>query len=91
MIEQEFPRVTLIPNPLNLGFARANNLGLRKATGEFVLLINPDTVWKRGDIKRALQFLGGPSGDWGPGMPAHSGRWAPGRNLMGISRLWAGN
>ena len=57
MIEQEFPRVTLIPNPLNLGFAGANNLGLRRAKGEFVLLMNPDTRWKRGDIKKALQFL----------------------------------
>ena len=57
MIEQEFPRVTLIPNPLNLGFAGANNLGLRRARGEFVLLINPDTRWKRGDIRKALQFL----------------------------------
>ena len=58
MIEQEFPRVTLIPNPRNLGFAGANNLGLRRAKGEYVLLINPDTRWKRGDIRKALQFLG---------------------------------
>ena len=75
MIEQEFPRVTLIPNPLNLGFARANNLGLQKARGEFVLLINPDTRWKRGDIRKAIQSFGRPSGDRRPGMPAHPGRW----------------
>jgi GT2 family glycosyltransferase len=59
MIEQEFPRVTLIPNPLNLGFAGANNLGLQRARGEFVLLINPDTRWKRGDIKKAIHLLEG--------------------------------
>jgi GT2 family glycosyltransferase len=58
-IEQEFPRVTLLRNPLNLGFAGANNIGLRRAKGDFVLLINPDTCWKRGDIKKALLFLRG--------------------------------
>ena len=57
MIERNFPRVILIPNRLNVGFARANNLGLQRAGGRFLLLINPDTRWKRGDIKKAIQFL----------------------------------
>jgi N-acetylglucosaminyl-diphospho-decaprenol L-rhamnosyltransferase len=57
LIREEFPVVTLIESPSNVGFARANNLGLRKATGDFVLLINPDTLWKRGDVRRAIQFL----------------------------------
>ena len=57
LIQEEFPDATLIQSPSNIGFARANNLGLRKAKGEFVLLINPDTLWKRGDVKEAIQFL----------------------------------
>ncbi len=56
-IEQGFPRVTLVPNRLNQGFARANNLGIQRAGGRFVLLINPDTRWKKGDIKKAVHFL----------------------------------
>jgi len=57
LIQEEFPGVTLNQSPSNIGFAKANNLGLRKATGDFVLLINPDTLWKRGDVRRAIQFL----------------------------------
>ena len=57
LIREEYPIVTLIENPSNVGFARANNLGLQKATGDFVLLINPDTVWKRGDVRRVIRFL----------------------------------
>ncbi|HSB07346.1 MAG TPA: glycosyltransferase family 2 protein, partial [Thermodesulfobacteriota bacterium] len=57
VIQERFPEAALIRSPENIGFARANNLGLRKAKGEFILLINPDTSWKRGDIKEAIQFL----------------------------------
>lgn len=57
IIEREFPQVILIKNEVNLGFAGANNLALRRAQGEFVLLINPDTCWKRGEMEKALQFL----------------------------------
>jgi GT2 family glycosyltransferase len=57
MIRKGFTDATLIQSPINLGFAKANNLGLRKARGEFVLLINPDTLWMRGDIKKAIQLL----------------------------------
>ena len=56
-IEEGFPEVLLIRNPLNVGFGRANNLGLRRATGEFVLLLNPDTSWKGGDVRNAIRFL----------------------------------
>ena len=35
--------ITLIRSDNNLGFARANNIGFRTSTGEFVLFLNPDT------------------------------------------------
>ena len=57
IIEREFPQVILIRNGFNAGFARANNLALQRAKGEFVLLINPDTIWERGDLKKAIGFL----------------------------------
>ena len=56
-VRQGFPEVFLMTNGSNLGFAAANNSGLRRAKGEFVLFINPDTEWKRGNIKEAIQFL----------------------------------
>lgn len=43
-IQREFPSVTLIEPERNLGFARANNLAAHQATGEHLLLLNPDTV-----------------------------------------------
>ena len=42
MVRAEFPRVTVIPNGDNLGFGRANNLAFARASGEYVLLLNPD-------------------------------------------------
>jgi GT2 family glycosyltransferase len=39
-----FPEITLLKNEQNLGFAQANNQGLRKARGEWIVLLNPDTV-----------------------------------------------
>jgi GT2 family glycosyltransferase len=57
MIQRGFPDALLIQSPSNAGFARANNLGLLKARGEFVLLMNPDTLWKRGEVRKAMQFL----------------------------------
>ena len=44
MVEAEFPRVYLIRNRENLGFGRANNLAIPRAAGEYVLLLNPDTI-----------------------------------------------
>jgi GT2 family glycosyltransferase len=57
LVEARFPEVILIRNESNAGFARANNLGLSRACGEFVLLINPDTLWKRGELGAAIRFM----------------------------------
>ncbi|MFA4999869.1 MAG: glycosyltransferase family 2 protein [Patescibacteria group bacterium] len=42
MVRDEFPTVRLIANEDNFGFAKANNQAIRQATGEFILLLNPD-------------------------------------------------
>ena len=41
MVQKEFPQVTLIANKENLGFAAANNQAWKRASGEFILLLNP--------------------------------------------------
>jgi len=41
----------------NLGFSRANNLGLKEATGENILFLNPDTLVDEGTLKRCLEFI----------------------------------
>lgn len=50
MVATEFPEVRLIANADNRGFARANNQALAMATGEVLLLLNPDTVMPRGGL-----------------------------------------
>lgn len=42
-ISQHFPEVLIVKSDKNLGFAGANNLGFRHASGEYILLLNPDT------------------------------------------------
>jgi O-antigen biosynthesis protein len=44
MVRQEFPQVRLVVNERNLGYTKANNIGIRLSRGKFVLLLNPDTV-----------------------------------------------
>ena len=43
-VRQKFPSVIVIANTENLGFARANNLALRRAKGKVLVLLNPDTL-----------------------------------------------
>ena len=43
MIAAEFPDVIFVQSPRNLGFARANNLGVTLAHGRYILFLNPDT------------------------------------------------
>ena len=56
MIKKEFPSVRLILNSQNLGFARAVNQALRQAIGEAVLLLNSDTIVKKGALEKLIEF-----------------------------------
>jgi N-acetylglucosaminyl-diphospho-decaprenol L-rhamnosyltransferase len=42
-VRRKFPNVILLPQTENLGFSRCNNIGLARATGRHLLLLNPDT------------------------------------------------
>jgi GT2 family glycosyltransferase len=54
----EYNRFTIVKNKQNVGFAKANNLGFRKATGEFILILNPDVIFdKKTDIKILINEL----------------------------------
>ena len=58
-VKKAFPFVHLIENQKNLGFAKAANQGLQKASGRYVLLLNPDTQVKNGAIERLVSFMDG--------------------------------
>jgi GT2 family glycosyltransferase len=53
----EFPEIMLVKSPVNGGFATGNNLGIEKATGEFILLLNSDTVLTEDSITKAVARL----------------------------------
>jgi GT2 family glycosyltransferase len=56
MVKKEFPNVILIENE-NEGFAKANNHGVKKSKGEYVLFLNPDTVVHEKTIEGMLTFM----------------------------------
>jgi GT2 family glycosyltransferase len=55
-IGERFPDILLIRSPDNLGFARANNEAAKLATGNYILLLNPDTVVLDDAITKLLAF-----------------------------------
>ncbi len=57
MVAEEFPQVKLICNEANVGFAAGNNVALRQVTGEYVLLINTDTIVRRDALRTMVEFL----------------------------------
>ena len=58
-VRERWPDVRLIDAGGNLGFARANNLGIRQTVGELVLLLNPDTIVPPGAIDALVAELDG--------------------------------
>jgi GT2 family glycosyltransferase/lipopolysaccharide/colanic/teichoic acid biosynthesis glycosyltransferase len=57
MVRRRFPKVHLIASKTNLGFAKANNLGLKQARGKFILLINPDTLVQEDTLQVMIRFF----------------------------------
>jgi len=57
MLARTFPQVKVLVNKENWGFAAANNRGIQAAIGDYVLLLNPDTVILHGAIEKTFEFL----------------------------------
>jgi hypothetical protein len=57
MVRGEFPSVKLITSDENLGYTRGNNLGLRAATGRYLLILNPDTEVLAETLGRMLAYM----------------------------------
>jgi len=57
MVKKEFPQVKLIENLRNLGFAKGNNIGIKVAKGEYIMLLNSDTIVKPGALEKLTRFL----------------------------------
>lgn len=55
-IRKNFPNVRLLENGANLRFAKGNNVAIRVSTGEYVLILNPDTIIHEGTLDRIIVY-----------------------------------
>ena len=68
VLPQKYTWVRFIASEENLGFSRGNNIAIRQATGEYVLLLNPDTNVAEHTLRETVRFMdehpqAGASGD----------------------------
>lgn len=56
LIREKYPNVIVIENEENIGFSKANNLALRQAKGNYVLILNPDTILEEGTFTKMIKF-----------------------------------
>ncbi len=57
MVKARFPQVNLIANTENTGFSRANNQAIIQSSGDYVLLLNPDTVVAEDTFQKVVAFM----------------------------------
>jgi len=57
LISKTFPKVKIIRNKANLGFCKANNIGLKNYQGRYALLLNTDTIVKDGALDKLVEFM----------------------------------
>ena len=79
MLADKFPEVKVIANKDNVGFSRANNQAIRISTGEYVLLLNPDTVVEDDTFTKTIEFMDShpDAGGLGVKMVDGKGRFLP--------------
>ncbi len=58
-VKSEKLKVKIILNKKNMGFAVANNQGIRQARGEYILLLNPDTLIEKRTLPEMIDFMEG--------------------------------
>jgi len=57
IVRRDFPWAILAPQDENLGYSKGVNLGIQRACGRFLLILNPDTVVRRGALRRLIEFI----------------------------------
>ena len=72
-VRTKYPWVRLVVNDENIGFSRANNIAIREARGEYVLLLNPDTIVEEHTLRQVLDFMDHHPKAGGAGVMMHQG------------------
>jgi GT2 family glycosyltransferase len=90
MVREKFPEARLIVNERNVGFAAANNQAIANARGEYVLLLNPDTVVEEDCFSKCLVFMAAhpDAGALGVRMIDGAGKYLP-ESKRGFPSPWA--
>ena len=57
MVRNKFPWVQLVVNQENVGFSKANNQAIRLSKGEYVLLLNPDTLVEEDTFEKCIEWM----------------------------------
>lgn len=57
MVKKDYPDIELIENKENAGFSKANNIGIKKSQGKYVLFLNSDTIVYENSIDKVLEFM----------------------------------
>ncbi|MFN8237811.1 MAG: glycosyltransferase [Chitinophagales bacterium] len=57
MLAEKFPAVNVIANKKNVGFSKANNQAVSISKGEYVLLLNPDTIIREDTLQQCIDFM----------------------------------
>ncbi len=57
MVKEKFPQAVVLENKKNTGFSYANNQAIKIAKGEYVLLLNPDTVVEEDTFEKVIAFM----------------------------------
>ena len=57
MLQEKFPNVKLILNSKNIGFSKANNQAISRASGKYILLLNPDTIIQENTLSTIIDFM----------------------------------
>ena len=88
-IKSQFPQVKLIQNNQNVGFPKGNNIGVEQAKGEYLCVLNPDTVVAEDTFVKALDFMeqNGQLAIMGPKLIDGSGRFLK-ESKRGVPTPW---
>ncbi len=105
LVREKFPEVILIENQENVGYSRANNQAMRMARGEYILLLNPDTVVEEDTFHKTIRFMDDHPDAGGLGVKMIDGKgtflpeskrglptpWVAFYKIFGLSRLFPSN
>ena len=88
--KKEFPSLHILPNARNVGFGRANNQAARRATGDYILFLNPDTIITEHTLKDLLTYADEHEDLGCMGVSMYSAKGVFGKeSKRGVPTVWA--